>query len=98
MMAFTAQLSLIYYMVMSTIFWQSLINCIVHMRDEHVYDVLLHTHSHIHKYSDFLICMIYVGLTLVRPNDELATSTKFIKDYYILHRKLSIFHTGLCSV
>ena len=32
------------------------------MRDEHVDDVLLHAHTHILKYSDFLVCMNYVGL------------------------------------
>ena len=48
------------------------------MHDEHVDNVLLHTHVHtyihvhtcIHKYSDFLVCMIYVGLTLARPIND----------------------------
>ena len=29
------------------------IHCIVHMHDEHVDDVLLHTCTHIHKYRQF---------------------------------------------
>ena len=39
------------------------------MRYDHVDDVLLHTHIHIHKYSDFLVCMIYVGITSACPNN-----------------------------
>ena len=60
---------------MLTIFTVSCINCIVRMRDEHTDNVSLHTyvlythsHTYIHKYSDFLVCMIYVGLALAHPN------------------------------
>ena len=46
------------------------INFILCMRDEHMDDVLLQTHSliHIHKHSNFLICTIYVGFASARPN------------------------------
>ena len=39
-------------------------------RDIHVDDVSLHTyiHTNIHKYSDFLIVLISVGLASARPN------------------------------
>ena len=47
------------------------------MCDEHVDDVSLHKHTHthtsIHKYSDFLVCAIYVGLVSAHPN------------YYVIH-------------
>ena len=36
------------------------------MRCKHVDDVSLHTY--IHKYSDFLVAMISVGLAQARPN------------------------------
>ena len=36
------------------------------MRCKHVDDVLLHTY--IHKYGDFLVAMISVGLAQARPN------------------------------
>ena len=47
-------------------------NSLAHMQlcVEHVDDILLHTnmHTYIHKYNNFLIGMISVGLALARPN------------------------------
>ena len=66
--------------------------------DEHVYDVSLHTHSHtyiyyytyIHKYSNFLIWVISVGLASARPSHikqyilSLELFFQFIQGYVVI--------------
>ena len=44
------------------------------MRFKHVDDVSLHTYTYTHKYSDFLVAMISVGLALARPNNIILVS------------------------
>ena len=39
----------------------------MHMRDEHVGDVSLHTCRYIRKYSDFLVELMSVGLLRLAP-------------------------------
>ena len=49
------------------------------MRDEHVDNISLHTGTNIqcHKYSNFLVHMIYVRLALACPNN-IDVSVKFL--------------------
>ena len=46
--------------------------------DEHMDDISLHTHTHIHsRYGDFLVNAISVGLASACPNDYTVDVTIF---------------------
>ena len=67
--------------------------CILRINVEHVDDVLPHTytHTHIAKYSDFLVYTIYVGLTSARPNYMYC-------DWSVLHHSSIVHWWNYCGL